>query len=188
MEYPHHFNKLNKCLQFLPICLYKICESYLDSSECIYYCNNWNQFPKNEVCNIAAKYGWLDLIKWARESFENDNIWDRYTCVYAAYNGHLEVLKYLHTNGCKWNVWTCDHAALNGHLEVLIYAHKNGCTWDNWTCNNAAINGHLEVLKYAHENGCTWDYLVCYYAARNNNKEISKYVCENGCVCGGIYH
>lgn len=38
---------------------------------------------------------------------------------YAAFNGHLEILQWLHDNGCPWNVNTCAYAALSGRLELL---------------------------------------------------------------------
>ena len=51
----------------------------------------------------------------------------------------------------------CARMALNGNLELLEFLHENGCPWDEWTCFGAAKNGHLECLKYAHENGCPWN-------------------------------
>jgi len=49
--------------------------------------------------------------------------------------GHLEVLKYLHENGCPWDEEGCVYASRNGHIEVLKYLHENGCPWDNWETN-----------------------------------------------------
>ena len=34
---------------------------------------------------------------------ENDCPWDEDTCSYAAYGGHLEVLKWARLNGCPWD-------------------------------------------------------------------------------------
>ena len=47
-------------------------------------------------------------------------------------------------------------AASRGHLEVLKYLHENGCPWDEKTCEAAAVGGdyHLDVLEYARANGC----------------------------------
>ena len=42
-------------------------------------------------------------------------------------------------------------AAWNGHLECLRYAREHGCPWDGWTCAEAAKYGQLECLKYAHD-------------------------------------
>ena len=72
---------------------------------------------------------------------------------------------------------TCKEAAREGHLEVLKYAHENGCPWNEVTCIAAASEGHLEVLKYAHENGCRWDAeRICNIAGKFSHLEIVEYV------------
>ena len=81
----------------LPKDLNNICCSYLTDDECMYINNEWKKFNKNEVCEIAAQNGWLDLLIWARQ---NGCEWDSYICSDAAYNGHLEVLKWARQNGC----------------------------------------------------------------------------------------
>ena len=64
-------------------------------------------------------------------------------------NGHLEVLQYLHENGCPWNQNACLYAAKYGHLKVLEYLHQNGCPWDEEACLKASkSNGHLTVAKW----------------------------------------
>ena len=111
------------------------------------------------LCSLAAKYGQLKILIWARE---NGYFWCENTCRYAA-QGHLACLKYLHEQGCPWDEWTCRLAA-RGYLECLKYAHEKGCPWDVWVCENAA-RGHLECLKYLHEHGCPWDESTCINAA-----------------------
>jgi len=103
----------------LPKDLNNICCSYLTNEEYMYVNNEWIKFNRNDICNIAAKNGWLDLLIWARQ------------------------------NGCYWNSLVCSYAALNGHLEVLKWAIQNGCEWNKYVCSSAAYNGHLEVLKWA---------------------------------------
>jgi hypothetical protein len=112
-------------------------------------------------------------------SYSDPVHWDD-TCRYAALNGHLECLKYLHTNGCPWNSNTCEAASFNGHLDCLIYAFENGCPWNSTTCEAAAINGHLDCLKYAHENGCKWNINTYEAAVLNNNIECMLYMNSNG--------
>ena len=56
---------------------------------------------------------------------------------------------------------TCSNAAMNGQLEVLRWVHANGCPWDAATPAYAAENGHLEVLQWAVTNGCDWDREIC---------------------------
>ena len=41
-------------------------------------------------------------------------------------------------NGCPWDEYTCSNAAFNGHLDILKWARENGCPWDENTCCNAA--------------------------------------------------
>jgi len=41
-------------------------------------------------------------------------------------------------------------------LEILKYLHENGCPWDD-SANYAAIQyNHSEILKYLYEHGCQW--------------------------------
>ena len=57
----------------------------------------------------------------------------RDTCLYAAHDGHLPALKYLHENGCPWNSETCAYAADNEHWDCLQYAVDNKCDeWENY--------------------------------------------------------
>jgi hypothetical protein len=76
-------------------------------------------------------------------------LWNEWTCVYAAQNGHLDVLQWARQNGCPWDEETCAFAAQNGHLDVLQWARQNGCPWSVSTCAFAAENGHLHVLQWA---------------------------------------
>jgi len=59
--------------------------------------------------------------------------------------GHLDVLKYLHENGCPWNEMTCECAAAFGHLDVLKYAQENGCPWIIEDCWRAAERRYIET-------------------------------------------
>ena len=69
------------------------------------------------LCAAAASVGDLEALKALRlaENFP----WDEATCAYAAWGGHLNVLKWARKNGCPWNEDTCAEAALGGHLEML---------------------------------------------------------------------
>ena len=111
--------------------------------------------PRRVVCSLAASRGHLEILKWAHS---NGCPWDRWTCMNASENGHLEVLEWAISQKCPWDEWTCYYAAENNHLNILEWAHSNGCPWDEWTCVSAAENGHLEVLMWAIENGCPWNY------------------------------
>ena len=49
---------------------------------------------------------------------------------------------------------TCEYAAYNGHLECLKYAHENGCPLDEDTFENADFYEYLECLNYLIEKKC----------------------------------
>jgi hypothetical protein len=104
-----------------------ICLSFLTEEELIYSKGEWHKFPKDDVCYIAARNGWLDLLKWARE---NGRPWYMSTCATAASNGNLEILKWARENGYDWRGWICYYAAKNGHLGVLEWIKQNGCMCD----------------------------------------------------------
>ena len=59
-----------------------------------------NKF-KGKLCNEACKRGYVNTLKWARES------------------------------GCPWNSSACSYAAMNGHLNILQWARENGCEWNS---------------------------------------------------------
>jgi hypothetical protein len=126
-----------------------------------YYRDSVSDYTKSKKlkiklsCSIIAVYGYLEVLKWARE---NKYTWNLWTCTNAAEGGHLEVLKWARENECEWNRETCFWAANNGHVEVLKWARDNDCHWDSHACFLAAANnGHLEIFKWARENGCEWD-------------------------------
>lgn len=96
---------------------------------------------------------------------------------YAAENGYLEMVKYLHKNGADImaaNNLAVRTAARNGHLETVRYLCENGAditAVDNHAVRWAAWKGHLEVVKYLHENGA--DITEC-------NNEAVRWAAENG--------
>ena len=115
-----------------------------------------------KACSMAAKQGDLEMLQWLHR---NGCPWNEETCMCAAEKGHLEILQWARMNGCPWNERTCSLAARNGHLGVLQWAHINGCSWNENTCASAARNGQMEVLQWAQTNGCPWNASTCSCAA-----------------------
>jgi len=64
------------------------------------------------------------------------NIGLNYLCEIASWNGCLNVLKYLHENGCPWNEICCENASRP--VKYLKYLHENGCPWNKLCCENAS--------------------------------------------------
>ena len=120
-------------------------------------------------CQGAARGGHLEVLQWLHA---NGCPLGANTCMYAARGGHLEVLQWLCANGCPWGGSTCEEAAEGGHLWVLQWARANGCPWDKLTCARAAERGHLVMLQWLRANGCPWDGYTCRGAAQGGHLEV----------------
>jgi hypothetical protein len=76
------------------------------------------------------------VLKWARENGDPCP-WNESTCTDAARGGYLEVLKWARENNCPWNDQVCIQAVNRKRLEVLKWAKENGASWNevyvrNW--------------------------------------------------------
>lgn len=110
-----------------------------------------------------------------------------HTWRWAARNGHLEVLEWLHLNRkIGYDEDVIAYAACNGHLHAVKFLHENKtelCTRNN-AMNWAAGYGHLEVVKWLYFNSTevrTWEAIN--YAARNGRLDIVKWLYFNSKVC-----
>lgn len=110
-----------------------------------------------ELTEAAIKHGQLDCLKYL---IEQGCVWPPNACEIAARFGHLEVLRFARESQqhCCCNT-TCAAASEMGHLACLQYAAENpqNCQCDIRrsvdACEKAAKYGHLECLKYAYEKG-----------------------------------
>ena len=87
------------------------------------------------VLYVAARCGYLQVFEkyWSQGPQEKlSKLWDEDTCSWAAFRGHLEVIKWLRAKGCPWGKVTSYRAADGGHLEVLqwMQAQDPPCPWD----------------------------------------------------------
>ena len=171
----------------------------------------WPSWWKYETyfCVGVARTNKLELLKWARE--EKKCEWDGRTIMTAASQGNLEMVKYCVANECPITVWACAFAAKNGHLECLKYLHEEAkapwdwrsAAWaaeyghlhileylverkfdkyDAWACMLAARNGHLDCLKYLHETAkAPWNARAVREAHENNQTECVQYLLDNNC-------
>ena len=127
-------------------------------------------------CSKVAKTNKLELLKWAREEKECE--WEQDTIYAAAFHGNLEMVKYCVANGCPIHVSACEFAARNGHLEILKYLHEEvKAPWDSDTASSAAENGHLHILEYLDERKFDkYDAWACMMAAENGHLDCLKYL------------
>jgi hypothetical protein len=88
----------------------------LSQNDIIYY-TDWHKFKDYEVCEIAAKNGWLDLLKWA---IEKNCRMNGMTFAYATIYGHFELLKWMRIqNGSQYDRCIYEFASKYGQLEIL---------------------------------------------------------------------
>ena len=138
------------------------------------------------VLYVAARHGYLQVFEkyWSQEPQEKlRKLWDETTCCWAAFGGHLELVKWLRAKGCPWGKVTSNWAAEGGQLEVLqwMWGQDPPCPWGSGVCHFAALHGHLEVLRWARSQGCPWDEGVNYAAAKNGHLEILRWARSQGC-------
>ena len=127
--------------------------------------------------DLAARHGHLEVVEWLHNRRYTDNVFfsfllsanpfynnrnegcTRNAMDYAARNGYLDVVKFLHNNrneGCT--IKAMDWAARCGHLDVVKFLHNNGKKCITNAMNWAAKYGHLDIVKFLHDNreeGCT---------------------------------
>ena len=104
------------------------------------------------LCNYICKCKldeYLNYLIWANL---NNYKWDKFTFQFAAENGYLNSLKYLHENIkpdsiCPWDENTVYLAVQNNHLQVLTYALDNNCKWSDEVYLFGAINGNIEAVN-----------------------------------------
>jgi hypothetical protein len=128
--------------------------------------------------SFAATEGRLDCLKYLHEISLD---WGDFVCESSANPDNLDCIKYAHENGARWSNTTTLYAAYYGQLDTLIYAHEQGAPWDESTCSNAARNGFLDCMIYAHENGAQWGD-ACSVALRYGNMECMIYAREHGAM------
>ena len=137
----------------------------------------WN----DRTINMAAYQGNLEMVKYC---VANECPVDEDACAYAAENGHLECIKYLHEEvKASWDWDTAAWAAQNGHLHILEYlVEREFDQYDERACMWAAENGHLDCLKHLHETAkAPWDSDAVRYAHKNNHTECLQYLLDNNC-------
>ncbi len=74
------------------------------------------------ICKKAAKYGDLEILKWARQK----RCKMPRTCEIAAKHGHLHIIEWALGNKGKWNVEILENAKKNGHKHIVDFAQENG--------------------------------------------------------------
>jgi len=130
---------------------------------------------------LAADIGIMEMLKYC---VANECPVDEYACAWAASNGHLECLKYLHKVAkAPWDWSTAAEAARNGHLHILEYlVEQSYDKYDNNAFECAVLKGHLDCLKFLHEVAkAPWDGAAVRSAHRYNHPDCLQYLLDNDC-------
>ncbi|KAJ0398731.1 hypothetical protein ATCC90586_008658 [Pythium insidiosum] len=135
-----------------------------------------------ECLTMAARHGWLDVIKFLRTECHIDGHLQRAMDKAAQY-GHLDVVKYFHNaseQGCSYEAMA--EAAFRGHLHVVQYLYETVGRRDvDLALSWAASGGRLEVLQYFHAVGIEegWRSELLTNAANFGHLHVVRWIREN---------
>ncbi|KAG6620765.1 Serine/threonine protein kinase [Phytophthora cinnamomi] len=142
----------------------------------VFACKIWDRDDVNYSIGQAASAGKLDVIQWlcskAEEALnvQTSELLKEYnTLAAAAYNGHLDVMKWFVENGAQVNQGDGEgsqalvFAAGNGHFTAVQWLVEHGATLgeaeggDDTALHGAAACGALDIVKYLVEKGARVD-------------------------------
>lgn len=133
----------------------------------------------DEVEVEAAKIGNLEVLK----VFSERNLFPGFAqrvMTYSGVYGSIEVVRFLE-EWCNLSSDLFSMAALKGHLELVKYLKSQGCPWDDRVTWMAAYNGHLELLDWARSRGCPWTVLTITAATHRRKTDVLEYARVNNC-------
>lgn len=126
--------------------------------------------------NIAARLGYLNVLRWAYENKASLNEWTTSAC---AETGQLMILQWLRSKGVKWNTYTAAKSAENGHLPTLQWAVSNGAPANYYVFAGAIRAGHLHILEWA-VNEIHWGNNVLEIAMNSGHSQIVEWARAHG--------
>lgn len=148
--------------------LYHYCFSY-GNLELLKYISKVNNPPWNDE-NIkwnmmnAVEYGYLDIIKYARECgydlFSKHNGQELGLFYWAEGSSQLEVIKYFFSIGFKYEDEMLHDSVVRKGIEILKFMHEYAIehgykiVWDKNMYWHATLFNNLEAIQYLHKNGC----------------------------------
>lgn len=129
----------------------------------------------------AAKNGHLDVVKWFVSINRKQDI--RECTYFAAEEGHLDILEYIHTEYPNFNLAfrLAEVAAIGGHLHIIQWFED---TIEELSGvpraiaqRNAAVNGHVHVLRYLMTvRGTGVNQRILEIAASNGHLDVVQFV------------
>ena len=112
----------------------------------------------NHMLYEAAKYGYLDIVKYLIEQGANINVNEQTICL-TLEHGHFDVVEYLIEHGANIHVWrenVLRYASKYGHFDVVKYLVGQGADihdLDDYALRWASKFGYFDIVKYLIEQG-----------------------------------
>lgn len=156
---------------------YNICEFLKIQLKLNIYFKNKKLIPSiDKVCMKPKEY--LSVIKYVYKlptiklNFDSA----RY---YMFMNGHLNIIKFFHTNKTKYRDLHICQAIRYDRLNIIIFLRKNGIEF-TLKCMLCAIKcENIDILKYLHKNGIKFTLKCIEVAYKKGNKNILQYIRKN---------
>ena len=128
----------------------------------------------------AVEFGNVHMVSWLYA--HKIGIFTHKSFDIACYRGDIDMVSYLHfnINNISCTTDAVDNAAANGHLHILKFIHtyrNERCTTD--AMDFAILHNHEKVVKWLIHNryeGCSS--IALKWAAKNNNVFVFKYICK----------
>ena len=144
--------------------------------------------PTQEHCDLAARRGHLEVLKWLREKGVP---WEKFTLEEAlsADGDRSETLKWAIRNGCPFGIDEMRVAASCKHFGVLKLMYKmmmasNPVVADEWDpsfCVETARSGNARMLEWLRNHGFPWNSRTIAIAAWEGHLSLVKWAIGNGC-------
>lgn len=177
----YYFNKYNNMkfmAHFYDYCIEKftveiILDGYYHLLSDKYYASN-----NTIICAMLAFTGKLDLLEYA---IEKSCPLDVYMSKCASYNGHVQILTFLHNKNvnliCQSGVTY--NATLMEQIKVFEWLKKHYYNAINSFVQYSVLIGSVKMLQYHLNNGCAFDDKISKWAVERNNLNILQFLLDN---------
>jgi hypothetical protein len=107
--------------------------------------NSLMELMMNQAAATAAEFGQTECLYFILPKIVNQS---PIITAGAAKGGQLEILKELVSNGCPLDARANGYAAYNGYLSIIEYLHELGTAWNVCAMEQAGRGGHIPILDW----------------------------------------